>query len=325
MLEWSDAGSWYSAESNVEHGGGSIQTSALLPIVQNDNPHIGAPVDVALSHISVDDLSRPQQSDHAEDLADDHDKMSISDIDPSETHANSSLVTADSFGTLMNNNDDRKYEGLSAHPSSSRIVPRNELSPVGDHATSSSNRLPPSGRVLTRAQCSIIGHSDKHTDWFDKYGVPWSAQWQIAVLVSNKWKEWEQITEQDVKALSGTNSIVGPKILGVLFPDDRRRASDNQTPSCLGNLYVELDREEAALNKGTLETLGLSSQSEDTTHLSIGTWWGGRIEQRAVLVHRLRKHVGVFSYDTRLFEENLVDLLANLAPEDSSSLDSQNT
>lgn len=144
--------------------------------------------------------------------------------------------------------------------------------------------------VLTSAQCSIIEHSDKHANWFDKYGVPWSAQWHIAVLLSNKRKEWDQITEKDIKALSGTNTIVGPKIPGVLFPNDRRRALDNRTPSRLGDLYVELDKEEAALNKGSLETLGLSSQSEDTTHLSIGTWWGGRIEQRAVIV-RSNAHV----------------------------------
>ncbi|KAG9040386.1 hypothetical protein FS837_000719, partial [Tulasnella sp. UAMH 9824] len=230
-------------------------------------------------------VSSAQRSDYVEeiDLADDYDAMSVSDIDPSETDANSSWVAADSFGTSIDSNEDRNYEESFARPSSSSIVPRNKLWSAGDNTNSSFNRLPPSSLDLTSAQCSIIQHSDKHTDWFDKYGVPWSAQWQIAVLVSNKRKEWDQITEKDVKALSGTNTSAGPKVLGVLFPDDRRRAPDNRTQSRLGNLYVELDREETALNEGTLETLGLSSQSEDTAHLSMGTWWGGRIEQRAVL------------------------------------------
>ncbi|KAG9022362.1 hypothetical protein FS837_006424, partial [Tulasnella sp. UAMH 9824] len=286
MHEWSDAGSWHSAESNIEPGGESILTPASLTMVDNDNPHIGATVDATLSQFSMDDLSRPQRSDHVEetDLADDYDAMSVSDIDPSETDANSSWVAADPFGNSIDNNEDRNYEESFVRPSSSSIVPRNKLLSAGDNATSSFNRPPPSRIDPISAQCSIIQHSDRHTEWFDKYGVPWSAQWQIAVLVSNKRKEWDQITEKDIKALSGTNTSAGPKVLGVLFPDDRRRAPDNfRTQSRLANLHVELDREEAALNEGTLETLGLSSQSEDTTRLSMGTWWGGRIEQRAVL------------------------------------------
>lgn len=137
---------------------------------------------------------------------------------------------------------------------------------------------------ITPAGRSIIAHSKKHTAWFDKYGVPWSAQWQVAVMVSNGKKKWEDITEQSIQALSGTNSIVGPKALRVLFPNERQRAPGDLARSRLGSPYVELDREEAALDKGTLETLGLCPPSDDSKDLKMGTWWGGRIEQRAVMV-----------------------------------------
>ncbi|KIO27810.1 hypothetical protein M407DRAFT_232255, partial [Tulasnella calospora MUT 4182] len=132
-----------------------------------------------------------------------------------------------------------------------------------------------------------IAHSEKHVGWFDKYDVPWSAQWHIAVLLNKSNAktrlEWKDITEQQVQALSGTNTVVGPKVLSVLFPNARRRGSSLLSQA--RNPYVELDREEAALDKGTFETLGLRPLSEDGTELGMSTWWGGRVEQRAVMVN----------------------------------------
>ena len=31
---------------------------------------------------------------------------------------------------------------------------------------------------------SVVSHSPNHQDWFERYGVPWSAQYQIGILVS---------------------------------------------------------------------------------------------------------------------------------------------
>ncbi|KAG8910737.1 hypothetical protein FRC01_006159 [Tulasnella sp. 417] len=203
--------------------------------------------------------------------------MSISDGDASDANADLSWDATDTVATMIDGNEDEEPPEHSSAPS---LVPYNELLAAGSNTISSSSHVPASRTDLAPAHL-IIAHSDRHIDWFDKYGVPWSAQWQIGVLVSTGRKTWDQITKQDIKALSGTNSMVGPKVLGVLFPDQRQRAPSNRA---LGTLYVELDREEAALDKGTFETLGLCSQANDTTQLSMGAWWGGRIEQRAVML-----------------------------------------
>ncbi|KAG8910793.1 hypothetical protein FRC01_006123 [Tulasnella sp. 417] len=206
--------------------------------------------------------------------------MSISDSNASDANADLSWDATDTVATMIDGNED---EEPSEHSSAPGFVPYNELLAAGSNTFSSSSHVPASRTDLMPAH-SIIAHQDRHTDWFDKYGVPWSAQWQIGVLVSTGRKTWDQITEQDIKALSGANSMVGPKVLGVLFPDQRQRARSNPARSRLGNLYNELDREEAALDKGTFETLGLYPQAEDSTQLSMGTWWGGKIEQRAVML-----------------------------------------
>ncbi|KIO18946.1 hypothetical protein M407DRAFT_11625 [Tulasnella calospora MUT 4182] len=290
MFEGSDARSWHSAESNVEHGDENVQVSPPPPLVEgngatqieDDDPYMEDTLDAAMSQLSMDDLARLQRSDRGEDSADDDDAMSISDLDDtSDANPDSSWVAvANTAGTTTDSNDDLKHKESIVLPNSPDVLPHNDL----NNASFSGNNGPLSRRDIAPADCSIIAHSAEHTAWFDKYGVPWSAQWQVAVMVSNEKKEWEEITEQYIQALSGTNYRVGPKVLGVLFRNERQRAPSAPAQNRLGNPYFELDKEEAALDKGTFETLGLCSQSDDTTELSMGSWWGGRIEQRAVMV-----------------------------------------
>ncbi|KAG8896545.1 hypothetical protein FRC00_005752 [Tulasnella sp. 408] len=278
MLEYEETSSWHSAESNVDHGGENLQTIPPPPVIEDDDPYLEDVLDAAMSQLSVDDLAR--------NSADSDDAMSISDIDEtSDANPNSSwFAAANTSGATMDSNDDVDHDESIFLSDSPDFFTENEASTAGSNPASSSSQVPSSQREMKPADRSIIAHSKMHTAWFDKYGVPWSAQWQVAVMVSNGKKKWEDITEQNIRALSGTNSIVGPKVLRVLFPDERQQAPGDSARSRLGNPYVELDREEAALDKGTLETLGLCPPSDDTTDLRVGTWWGGRIEQRAVMV-----------------------------------------
>ncbi|KAG8901722.1 hypothetical protein FRC01_009765 [Tulasnella sp. 417] len=275
----SDARSWHSAKSTIDHEDEDLLMLPSLSVVEEADRFVEATLGAALPQLSMNDSIKLPPPDHR-DSGDSDDAMSISDIDTSE--ANSSWTVADTIATAMDDADDPECEEPFPHPSSPGIFPHIAPSPEGKNAASSSRRVRPSQRAL--ADFSIIAHSKRHTEWFDKYGVPWSVQWQVAVMVSSGMKEWDRITEKDIQALSGKNSVVGPKVLGVLFPDERQRTPANLAQNRLGNLYLELEKEEESLNRGSLETLGLSPQPDNATELRMGTWWGGRIEQRAVIV-----------------------------------------
>ncbi|KAG8952307.1 hypothetical protein FRC04_004735 [Tulasnella sp. 424] len=293
----SDAGSWRSAESNFDDDEERPQTPEPPPHdEQEEELYVDPTLEAAMSQLSVEALARLQQkSDQGEvdgDPMDEDDGMSIAETEIDETNVeslNSSFSAAtDASGTTTSSADTIEYEDSLTQASTLKPPPRFKLGiPVWDDSTSSRRRTPSSLKDLAPTHCFVIAHSEKHAAWFDKHGVPWSAQWQIAVLLSkpesNRKLKWEDISEKKVQALSGTNSVVGPKVLSVLFDRVRRRASGLLTQG--RNPYVELDREEAALDKGTYETLGLSPSSEDDTELAMGTWWGGRVEQRAVMVN----------------------------------------
>ncbi|KAG8918399.1 hypothetical protein FRC01_001877, partial [Tulasnella sp. 417] len=281
----SDARSWHSAESTIDHEDEDILVLPSLSVVEEADRYVEATPGAALPQLSMNDSFKFQRPDrraqYAPDSGDSDDAMSISDIDTSE--ANSSWTVAGTIATAMDDTDDLECEEPFAHPSSPGIFPRIEPSAVRTNAASSSRYVPSSQRAAL-ADFSIIAHSKRHTEWFDKYGVPWSVQWQVAVMVSSGMEEWDRITEKDIQALSGKNSVVGPKVLGVLFPDERQRTPASLAQNRLGNLHLELDKEEESLNRGSLETLGLCPQPDNATELRMGTWWGGRIEQRAVIV-----------------------------------------
>ncbi|KAG9040385.1 hypothetical protein FS837_000718 [Tulasnella sp. UAMH 9824] len=282
MLEWAETSSWHSAESNVDQGDENLQAFPPPPVIEDDpyakddDPYVEDVLDAAMSQLSMDDLAR--------NSVDSDDAMSISDInETSDVNPNSSsFAAANTSGVTMDSNDD--VEESIVLSDSPDVFAQDEALTAGSNDASSGSQVPFSRGDITLADRSIIAHSKKHTEWFDKYGVPWSAQWQVAVMVSNGKKKWEDITEQSIQELSGNNSTVGPKVLRVLFPNERQRAPGDLARCRLGNPYVELDREEAALDKETLETLGLCSPSDNTTDLRMGTWWGGRIEQRAVML-----------------------------------------
>ncbi|KAG9048971.1 hypothetical protein FS837_011522 [Tulasnella sp. UAMH 9824] len=293
MLEWAKASSWHSAESDVDHGDENLHTSPPPPVIEDDDPYADADLDAAISQLSMDDLARIPGPDRGrrEDSADNDDAMSVSDIDDtSDANPDASwFAAANASGATMDSNADVEHEesieatillSLVKYDYHGEVRPMSHSSPVNPSLKSV---LQPYFDIAP-ASFSVIVHSKMHNEWFDKYDVPWSAQWQLAVMDSNGKKKLEDITEQDIQELSGTNTVVGPKVLRILFPNEGRRAPGDPARSRLGNPFVELDREEAALNKGAFDTLGLCSRSDDTADLGMGTWWGGRIEQRAVMV-----------------------------------------
>ncbi|KAG9019609.1 hypothetical protein FRB90_012455 [Tulasnella sp. 427] len=281
----SSDGSWRSAQSEF----GDLDDSPQQPsrTTEDDAAYVDPVFESAISKLSMDELARLQRSSRGQghNSADDDDVMSIAETEIDDTlgagaSPNSSFSTStDASGP---NVDTTESEDSIVRPLRPAVAPRLRFIAVWDDTTTSRSRTPPSLRELTPSHCSIIVHSEKHVRWFDQYDVPWSAQWQIGVLISKGSLQWQDITEQKVQALSGTNTAIGPKVSSVLFPNTRRRPAIHVQGR---NPYVELDREEAGLDKGTYETLGLSAPSEEDKEISMGTWWGGRVEQRAVMVN----------------------------------------
>ncbi|KAG8930555.1 hypothetical protein FRC01_002602 [Tulasnella sp. 417] len=288
----SDAGSWRSAESSHDESDEQAQSPESQSQVEDGDPFVEPALKVGMSQLSVAPLTQAQQSEQGEvekKPEDEDETMSIAETEIDETNdasfTSSSSAVTDASGATTGSAE----SGNSLIPPTIlNPVPRYRFVPVWDSNSSSRSRTPPSLKELAPTHCSVIAHSEKHVRWFDNYGVPWSAQWQIAVLVSKGALAWKDITEQMVQALSGTNSAVGPKVSSVLFPGSRRRSSGLLVQG--RNPYAELDREEAALDKGTSETLGLRAPSDGDTGLDMGTWWGGRVEQRAFM-----KNLGVDS------------------------------
>ncbi|KAG8952306.1 hypothetical protein FRC04_004734 [Tulasnella sp. 424] len=249
----SDAGSWRADESNFHEYEERPQTPEPPPHDEDEEDlYVDHELEVAMSQLSMQTLA-------GQDLEED-DGMSIAETDIDEA------------------NIERPNSSLSAATDASGTTTSSAGTIESPHS-----RSPPSSKDLASSHCFVLAHSDKHVAWFDKHDVPWSAQWQIAVLLSEGSLEWENILEEKVRALSGTNSVVGPKVSSVLFDRACRRTAGLLTQE--RNPYIELDREEAALDKGTFETLGLSRSPEDDTELVMGTWWGGKVEQRAVMVN----------------------------------------
>ncbi|KAG9019610.1 hypothetical protein FRB90_012456 [Tulasnella sp. 427] len=230
----SDAGSYYSAESGSADEGAPFDETAS-PSANGEDPYFDAAFEAALSQMSMEELEKVERNDNGagQTYEDDANSMAATDVEDS-----GNMDPSSSAGFGLEN--DRQDAGA---------VSRTPLVNLED---------------LTPSRCVIIAHSSRHVGWFDKHDVPWSAQWQIAFLLSNGRLTWDDITEEHIRALSGTNALVGPNVSTVL--------------SGRG-----LDLEEAALDKGTLETLGLRPPSSDDEELAMGTWWGGKVEQRAVL------------------------------------------
>jgi len=131
----------------------------------------------------------------------------------------------------------------------------------------------------------FIAHSPEHVRLFDKLRISWSVQWQIGVLISSRRLAWGQVTEEALSLLQGDNATSGPMVAHHLLSSTISITRRTIVP------WVELDKEEKAFQVGSKECLGISATNAE----QMGDWWGGRVEQLAVLVrveskqHRLVK------------------------------------
>ncbi|KAJ3538183.1 hypothetical protein NM688_g6556 [Phlebia brevispora] len=118
----------------------------------------------------------------------------------------------------------------------------------------------------------IIASDRRVQALMDKHQLAWGVQYEIARGVANERWSWEHVTEEVVRKLKGTNKESACRVAYALT------GKNSQTvPS--SNLWIELDREEAAIIEHEHRGLGLQGEWQGEQN-----WFGGKIQQLARLV-----------------------------------------
>lgn len=89
---------------------------------------------------------------------------------------------------------------------------------------------------------------------------------------------WHDVTEAKLEQLTGSNADAGPRVRDIFLHHTDMRASDPSRFLSHQNPCVELDKEDQCTPS---QMLGLADSSSEEV---IGPYWGGIVEQRAVLV-----------------------------------------
>ncbi|KAG8979723.1 hypothetical protein FRB94_010185 [Tulasnella sp. JGI-2019a] len=124
-----------------------------------------------------------------------------------------------------------------------------------------------------------LAHSQAHQELFDRLEISWSVQWQIGVLLTTGFIKWPDVTQEKLERLVGKNVDAGPKVRAMFLRHAVKPCHPGLVPP-QRNPWTELDKEDDPSN--SLRMLGLEDDSRDSEKM--GSWWGGIIEQRAVLV-----------------------------------------
>ncbi|KAG8883767.1 hypothetical protein FRB97_005941 [Tulasnella sp. 331] len=123
-----------------------------------------------------------------------------------------------------------------------------------------------------------IAYSSAHQKLFDLLNISWSVQWQIGVLVTMGYISWADVDRAKLEKLTGCNADAGPRVRDIFLRHTDMRASDPSQFLSHQNPWSELDNEDQC---DPLQMLGLTGGSDGEV---VGTYWGGIVEQRAVLV-----------------------------------------
>ncbi|KAI9445364.1 RNA dependent RNA polymerase-domain-containing protein [Lactarius indigo] len=108
--------------------------------------------------------------------------------------------------------------------------------------------------------------------------ISWGVQYELARgVLAERWK-WEDVTDEVLKCLQGSNAVAAPRYLG---PRVRRPCELMAPPR------NEYDREQDAILERQSRGLGLKGEWK-----GVRDWYGGRIQQ----VVRLSKPNGIFRY-----------------------------
>lgn len=68
----------------------------------------------------------------------------------------------------------------------------------------------------------IIEHDNRVQKMMDDHQIALGVQYSIAIGVQSKWCDWEDITEEHIAQLAGSNVVAGPKVEDVLRGRDAR-------------------------------------------------------------------------------------------------------
>ncbi|TFY61555.1 hypothetical protein EVJ58_g4443 [Rhodofomes roseus] len=123
--------------------------------------------------------------------------------------------------------------------------------------------------------CSIIAHDRKVQQMMDVKRISWGVQYELARGVcSGRW-QWNDVTAKKLDTLRGTDSEAAPRVESVMLDANVSRGAYAASLP----LWVELDREQAALEEGTGRGLGLRGEWKGDPN-----WYGGKIRQIASVV-----------------------------------------
>ncbi|CAL1694877.1 unnamed protein product [Somion occarium] len=186
---------------------------------------------------------------------------------------------------LLRSNTAPNQEGL--RPSRDIIQSKSTSYPGPIHDPESPFNDPSTSRP-SQLGTYVIAHDDLVQSQMDRHKLAWGVQYEIARGVSNRRWTWKEVTLDKIRQLQGDNTKaceVPAIILGKQFTG---------APAHEQKLWLELDREQKALEENQHRGLGLQGLEEpDDDWHGAKRWYGGRIQQTVELMKTSDKELQV--------------------------------
>ncbi|OSX67200.1 hypothetical protein POSPLADRAFT_1127992 [Postia placenta MAD-698-R-SB12] len=193
---------------------------------------------------------------------------------PQITPSPSRPESVNSAATTMKGDDPQTPSKAAPLNASAQISRTDRLRQSITIALQSASKSSTSAIRASAADPVIIAHSRNVQAMLDAEQVSWGVQYEIARGICSGLWTWQDVTMEKLERLRGPNQMAAPRVHAVMLS----RASD-RTPVTDMPLWIELDREQAALADDPTRGLGLQGEWQGEAN-----WYGGRIQQVARLV-----------------------------------------
>ncbi|KAL5519333.1 hypothetical protein ACEPAH_1016 [Sanghuangporus vaninii] len=140
----------------------------------------------------------------------------------------------------------------------------------------------------------IIAHNERKQRLIDGKGIAKGVQFEIARGITHGWWTWDDITDEVVDNLRGTNFEKAGKVAQTIGKGPKRGLSAPAGPIAQA-IYAELDREQEAFVEHEDRGLGLKGPWKGKDN-----WYGGRVQLTAKLEFNKMNKIGQPPFSIRL-------------------------